>query len=620
MALRYLSLDTRSLGLGRIALGLLLLADLLRRVPDLAVWYSNSGLIPNHTVLWRPEAEHQFSFFFAASHPGEAAVLFVFCGAVFTALLVGYRTRLAHALALACVVSLHARAIMLENGGDVVLTLFTAWTLFLPMGARFSVDAVIASLKSTPDTTAAELNVPLARPATRAVSLAAFAIIAQLVVIYAFNAAHKDGVTWRSGTAVHYVLHQDRIVTHLGLWVRSHLTPGASQVLTWTTLAIESALPFLIINPFGWRLTRRLAIGLGWALHLGFAAFLNLGLFSANMMGLWLLLLTEDDWRWLQRWFAPSPRRARTVYFDADCGVCLLCVRVLRRLDTGERLRFVGNDDPAVPADLDRALLDRTMVVEDPRTGARHTRARAFATIFRALPFGWLATPLLVPPLSWVAGRAYDAFAGRRSQVSQWLGLAACGVPQTRTPDAPVAPPRHATGQARELAVALLLLCCGGDLLRANRAVPEALRPRQPALARWVVQYPRLFQGWGMFAPEAPTEDHHVVVDARTRDGRHVDPMNQLASRVAEVPLAAVPDRLGHDEFWCDYINRIAYAPTYFQALREWIYAYPKRTGNPQDEVVSFTVSLITDQSPPPGETEPRNVRVTTVMTGENGK
>src|SRR5881392_3595108 len=48
--------DPRSMGLARIGLGLLLIWDLLRRVPDLATWYSNEGLLPNHTVLWRPNA------------------------------------------------------------------------------------------------------------------------------------------------------------------------------------------------------------------------------------------------------------------------------------------------------------------------------------------------------------------------------------------------------------------------------------------------------------------------------------------------------------------------------------------------------------------------------------
>src|SRR5213076_475153 len=119
----YFTFDTRSLGVARIGLGALLLWDLLRRVPEIATWYTNRGLVPNHTSLWRPGAEYMFSFLFAASTTEEAAVMFALSAIVFVAFTAGCRTRLAHALSLACTVSLHSRAIFLENGGDVVLNL-----------------------------------------------------------------------------------------------------------------------------------------------------------------------------------------------------------------------------------------------------------------------------------------------------------------------------------------------------------------------------------------------------------------------------------------------------------------------------------------------------------------
>ena len=48
-----MTVDTRSLGVFRIAFGLVLLSDLLRRWVELSFWYVNSGLLPNHTLLWR---------------------------------------------------------------------------------------------------------------------------------------------------------------------------------------------------------------------------------------------------------------------------------------------------------------------------------------------------------------------------------------------------------------------------------------------------------------------------------------------------------------------------------------------------------------------------------------
>ena len=69
----YLTVDARSLGFGRIVLALILLFDLVRRVPDITLFYSNQGLVPNHMMLWRPPTQWMFSFFFILSHPDEVA-------------------------------------------------------------------------------------------------------------------------------------------------------------------------------------------------------------------------------------------------------------------------------------------------------------------------------------------------------------------------------------------------------------------------------------------------------------------------------------------------------------------------------------------------------------------
>ena len=60
----YLTIDGRSLGLFRIGLALLLLVDLARRFPHVRDFYTNVGLLPNHTVLWRPQVQRLFSIFF----------------------------------------------------------------------------------------------------------------------------------------------------------------------------------------------------------------------------------------------------------------------------------------------------------------------------------------------------------------------------------------------------------------------------------------------------------------------------------------------------------------------------------------------------------------------------
>lgn len=130
------------------------------------------------------------------------------------------------------------------------------------------------------------------------------------------------------------------------------------------------------------------------------------------------------------RWFA-RPQRARTVIYDADCGICQLSCRLLARVDPFDRLRFVGDDDPAqIPDSVDRTLLHRTVVVLDT-AGRVSIEERAVYEILRALPLGIvLAFWIRLPLLSGVARWLYRRIAANRMRISTWLGLEACGVPR----------------------------------------------------------------------------------------------------------------------------------------------------------------------------------------------
>lgn len=488
---RYLSLDPRSLGFVRIYLGCLLLTDLLRRIPHLT-WYTNDGPLPNHVLMWRPIADYQFSLFFLVSHRGEAAFLFVLCGLAFALFTVGFHTRVMHFLSLVAICSLHNRLAMLEDGSEVTTRLLTFWTLFLPMGARFSVDAVRRA--------AADRGMREERPA---VSLAVPAILLQIALLYTFNVLHKNGETWRDGTAVHYVLHQDRAVTWLGWKLRSFMTLGASRFMTYAAVATEAALPLLILSPIATKLTRRIALLLAVGLHTGFAVLLNLGMFSFNMVGFFLLLLSDRDWAWLER--VPHAFAAR---IEAR-------VRDLSQ-------RWGTNEAPA-PTPL---------------------RARAARLV----------------------------------------------------------------SHAREITVVIFSIALGSQVMVENQALPEALRVHnQPLALRLLVEYPRFMEGWSMFAPDAPKRDSHMVVDAITVDGRHVDPINALASRVSAVPVTQIPEYLDQDDTWCDYMMNVVGREEYYGTLADFIRAYPRRTHRSRDRIQSFEVWVLEDESPPPGETQPRN-------------
>ncbi len=610
----YVTADARWLGLFRIAFGVLLCADLGRRWAEAREYYSNEGFLPNHYSLFRPIGEHVFSLLHALSSLSEIRVAFVLTGAVFVSYTLGYKTKLCQVLAAILMTSLNARNLMVENGGDVVVDILAVVTVFLPLGKRFSIDALRASLENDPETTAADLNrrKPVDEEDVQVVTLTVLLLIVQLFAIYFFNGVHKTGQGWRDGSAIHYFLQQDRIVTRFGVFLRDHLSPGALRQMTYGALATEYVLPWLVVSPLFFVWSRRLALLLAFGLHTIIALCSRLGPFSYVMVVFFLLILRAPDFAALGRWFGRDSRR-RTVIYDADCGVCLWLARLLKRFDVFERLTFVGNDTPELPAGVDAELVSRTLVVIDAR-GRILIEEQAIRSLSFALPGGaLLGVFLLVPGLRHLARAGYRAFAARRLEISSALGFGVCGVP------VPAAPEPEAESEApsvnrrtlreelvqagnlfREMGVALLAAILLTQIAHDNPWLNRRLNVGRAVWMTQVVDRLRLIEGWGMFAPEPPYEDGHLVVDGRTKDGRKLDPFTGAAPDFDPY----TPTGWGHEQFFCDYNNKIRFPwfAQHRQFLRDYLTHWHVYVDRPQDELAAFDVWWVQDKSPKPGE------------------
>jgi predicted DCC family thiol-disulfide oxidoreductase YuxK len=134
----------------------------------------------------------------------------------------------------------------------------------------------------------------------------------------------------------------------------------------------------------------------------------------------------------------PGPRE-RVVIYDAGCGVCTHVMRALARRDRDARLTWISNQErAAIPADVTPELLEQTILVIDPATGRRWTRAEAMHQALVALSgWRWVAWILVVPGVRTLAGLFYDWFSRNRTDISVRLGLAACEVPR-RTARSPL--------------------------------------------------------------------------------------------------------------------------------------------------------------------------------------
>ena len=376
----FFTIDPRTLGVLRIALASLLLVDLAKRTYVLRLFYVNSGLLPNHRVLWQPPREHMFSFLLGLSATAEVQIAFALIALVYLCFLLGYRTRVMHVLSWLSLVSLQMRADILCSGADFVFSDLVLWSAFLPLGRRFSLDAVLRSLRSGNDTDLQGLRYVSSAPRdTRpVVSLGVLALIMQLVIIYFFNTVQKNGANWRDGTAVYWLVHQERIVTAFGLWARETLPLWTFQSLSYATLVVEGAIPLLILSPWGRPWTRRIAIVCMLSMHFGMALMSNLGLFSPIMMTYSLCLIEARDW---DAW----ERRARSVLLqlsvDLSCGLCFQAARVWSRLDSLRRIEIRA---------LDRSAAADSCGFVQTQDGRRFEHEPALRRLLAVLPGGLL--------------------------------------------------------------------------------------------------------------------------------------------------------------------------------------------------------------------------------------
>ena len=196
--------DLRSLAIFRISLGLLLLTDLIQRAADLTAHYTDAGVLPRAALFGSPASNpwHLSLHVISGTWPVQA-VLFLLAGLFAGLLLVGYRTRRTTFVSWVFLISLHSRNPLLLYGGDALLRLLLFWSLFVPLGARYSLDSL--------------LNTSSDRLPKRVVSMGTVALLAQVVVLYEFTAVLKSGVEWhQESSAVYYALNLDQFATPLG--------------------------------------------------------------------------------------------------------------------------------------------------------------------------------------------------------------------------------------------------------------------------------------------------------------------------------------------------------------------------------------------------------------------
>lgn len=273
-------IDLRTLALLRIGLGVAVLADVVVRSFDLVGLYTDQGVLPRDLLrATEGRAVLLSAHYWASVSPWLQGALFACTALCAVALTIGWRTWL---VTLACwylVASVQVRQPLGYMGGDSILRLMLFWSLFLPMSARFSMDAAKGRVRPMAD---------------RFVSGGTFALLLQVCLIYWATGLRKSGPLWWSGQAVFYALHLEEWATPFGVYLRAD--PGLHEVLTWATLGLELLGPFLAFVPVYTAAFRIATILMFWGFHLGLASAMNIGLFPLFSMVAWLAFVPTALW------------------------------------------------------------------------------------------------------------------------------------------------------------------------------------------------------------------------------------------------------------------------------------------------------------------------------------
>ncbi|MDX1947894.1 MAG: HTTM domain-containing protein [Pirellulaceae bacterium] len=314
--------DTRVCALVRIAYALVLLVNLAVLYPDLALWFTDDGVLPLQVSREIGEP-HQWSLLWP--WPSTLAVVqvgyWLLVGHTFL-LLVGLASRLNALAVLAWLISFQHRNPVILDGEDLVFRLLAFYLILMPCGRNWSVDAAVAAWwrkdrrqgsgvrrqETAADAVAHSTthHSPLTAPAVSS-SLSpvssplapAFGLrllqIQMAVIFFTAGLWKLGGEPWLNGTALYYVARMDDYFGRFPVPAILFDTPWIVALLTWAVVIAELAIPVLI----WFRETRRLCLVAVVLFHLANEWTMHLFLFHWIMLVGWLAFVRPEEIRGL---------------------------------------------------------------------------------------------------------------------------------------------------------------------------------------------------------------------------------------------------------------------------------------------------------------------------------
>jgi len=270
-------ISARPLGAFRIVFGLIVLCYLAVMTVEFDYWYTGAGLLQG-TEAREAAGPLRFSPLQYVNDPTIARAFLAVTAVAAVGFTLGWRTRLMSILLYLGMLSLYHRNVTANGGPDALPFLVSFYMMLCPCGAAYSLDARrAAKQRGAP-------SEPLIIPwAVRLLQM-------QLCLIYFQSCVIKcQGSTWLNGTAVHYLLFNREFGQFNMEWLAGY--PVLVNLMTHGALLAEFVLAFWL----WFRPTRRWAILVGVALHLGIRPMLDVPFFGEVMTATYLTFLAPDE-------------------------------------------------------------------------------------------------------------------------------------------------------------------------------------------------------------------------------------------------------------------------------------------------------------------------------------
>ncbi len=517
-------IDLRTLALIRVCFGLLIIYDLILRSTSFIAFHTDQGLLPRSKALWMMNP-WQFSIHLYSGQAVYQAALFIIAAIFAVMLTFGYKTRLATIVSWFLYVSLQNRNTQITQLSDNLLSNLLLFSIFLPLGAKFSVDGAL-NKKQVED--------------NQFFSIASLALLFQAMYVYFFGAMMKLAPEWHNGLAVYQIMHFESYSTPIASWFRE--IPHLPFIITYFVYFIELLGPFFMFSPVLHVPLRVTVMALYIIMHAGFIVFLGgIGIFPFVSFTSILAFTPGSFWDWIYKKIKTKEREGIVIYYDKDCPFCYKVCLIFRSF-------LLLPTTPIHPAqdykNIYKIMQEKNSWVVKDYDGEKYVRWDAVILVLQRSFLFWPLAYIFKPDgMKKINDWLYESVAKNRAKLGSYaktlLPLYSTNV--------------HSTWKVTNILVSFLFLVDLWFNIGSINYKMQLPTPIQP-----MISFMNL-SSWGMFTGFPPEAARWHIIEGTTREGKTVDVYNNKE----QAPSYDVPDAIIYtykDYRWRKYMQHLQWS------------------------------------------------------------